>query len=290
MTNMQRASHHELRRAFRTLLASGACYHTASVFDPMSARIAGDLGFEVGILGGSVASLQVLAAPDFALITLSEFVEQATRIHRVSRLPVIADADHGYGNALNVMRTVVELERAGISALTIEDTLLPAQFNRKSTDLISVAEGVGKVRAALEARVDPDLAIIARTNAGVLSVDEVIKRTVAYQKAGADAICMVGVEDFEHLEKIAEHLSVPLMLVTYGNPKLRDNARLAKLGVRIVVNGHAAYFAAIKATYDCLREQRNAVASDLSASELAHKYTQPEDYVAWADEFMNVKE
>ncbi|MDQ7983644.1 oxaloacetate decarboxylase [Pseudomonas sp. G34] len=287
---MQRASHHELRRAFRTLLASSACYHTASVFDPMSARIAGDLGFEVGILGGSVASLQVLAAPDFALITLSEFVEQATRIHRVSRLPVIADADHGYGNALNVMRTVVELERAGISALTIEDTLLPAQFNRKSTDLISIAEGVGKVRAALEARVDPDLAIIARTNAGVLSIDEVIKRTVAYQKAGADAICMVGVEDFEHLEKIAEHLSVPLMLVTYGNPKLRDNERLAKLGVRIVVNGHAAYFAAIKATYDCLREQRNAVGSDLSASELAHKYTQPEDYVAWADEFMNVKE
>ncbi len=290
MTNMQRASHHELRRAFRTLLASGACYHTASVFDPMSARIAGDLGFEVGILGGSVASLQVLAAPDFALISLSEFVEQATRIHRVSRLPVIADADHGYGNALNVMRTVVELERAGISALTIEDTLLPAQFNRKSTDLISVAEGVGKVRAALEARVDPDLAIIARTNAGVLGVEEVIKRTMAYQKAGADAICMVGVEDFEHLEKIAEHLSVPLMLVTYGNPKLRDNERLAKLGVRIVVNGHAAYFAAIKATYDCLREQRNAVASDLSASELAHKYTQPEEYVAWADEFMNVKE
>ncbi|WP_070885273.1 oxaloacetate decarboxylase [Pseudomonas sp. D1-3] len=287
---MQRASHHELRRAFRTLLASGACYHTASVFDPMSARIAGDLGFEVGILGGSVASLQVLAAPDFALISLSEFVEQATRIHRVSRLPVIADADHGYGNALNVMRTVVELERAGISALTIEDTLLPAQFNRKSTDLISVAEGVGKVRAALEARVDPDLAIIARTNAGVLGVEEVIKRTMAYQKAGADAICMVGVEDFEHLEKIAEHLSVPLMLVTYGNPKLRDNERLAKLGVRIVVNGHAAYFAAIKATYDCLREQRNAVASDLSASELAHKYTQPEEYVAWADEFMNVKE
>lgn len=290
MPNMQRASHHELRRAFRALLASDSCYHTASVFDPMSARIAGDLGFEVGILGGSVASLQVLAAPDFALITLSEFVEQATRIGRVSNLPVIADADHGYGNALNVMRTVVELERAGISALTIEDTLLPAQFNRKSTDLISVAEGVGKVRAALEARVDPDLAIIARTNAGVLSVDEVIKRTVAYQKAGADGICMVGVEDFDHLEKIAEHLSVPLMLVTYGNPQLRDNARLAKLGVRIVVNGHAAYFAAIKATYDCLREQRSAIASDLSASELAHKYTQPEDYVAWADEFMNVKE
>jgi len=287
---MQRASHHDLRAQFRALLASSACYHTASVFDPMSARIAADLGFEVGILGGSVASLQVLAAPDFALITLSEFVEQATRIGRVARLPVIADADHGYGNALNVMRTVVELERAGVAALTLEDTLLPAQFGRKSTDLIGVEEGVGKIRAALEARVDPDLAIIARTHAGVLEVDEVIRRTLAYQAAGADGICMVGVRDFEHLEVIAQNLSVPLMLVSYGNPSLRDDARLASLGVRIVVDGHAAYFAAIKATYDCLREQRGIAASDLNATELTHKYTQPEDYIVWAREYMNVKE
>ncbi|MFG0416080.1 oxaloacetate decarboxylase [Ectopseudomonas khazarica] len=287
---MQRASHHELRSAFRALLASDRCYHTASVFDPMSARIAADLDFEVGILGGSVASLQVLGAPDFALITLSEFVEQAARIGRVSRLPVIADADHGYGNALNVMRTVVELERAGVAALTIEDTLLPAQFGRKSTDLISIEEGVGKILAALEARVDPDLAIIARTHAGVLEVDEVIRRTRAYEAAGADGICLVGVKDFAHLEQIAAGLKVPLMLVTYGNPQLRDNQRLARLGVRIVVNGHAAYFAAIKATYDCLREQRGAQPCDLNATELTHKYTMPEDYIVWAKEFMEVRE
>ncbi|HLD65299.1 MAG TPA: oxaloacetate decarboxylase [Pseudomonas sp.] len=287
---MRRASHHELRTAFRALLDSTSCYHTASVFDPMSARIAADLGFEVGILGGSVASLQVLAAPDFALITLSEFVEQAVRIGRVSRLPVIADADHGYGNALNVMRTVVELERAGIAALTIEDTLLPAKFGHKSTDLIPVDEGVGKIRAALEARVDPDLCIIARTHAAMLSVDEVIHRTGAYQAAGADAICMVGIRDFEHLELIAAHLSVPLMLVTYGNPELRDNPRLASLGVRIVVNGHAAYFAAIKATYDCLREERQIGASELSASELSTKYSTAEEYLVWARDYMEVKE
>jgi carboxyvinyl-carboxyphosphonate phosphorylmutase len=289
---MPKVSHTALRRQFRELLASNSCYHTASVFDPMSARIAADLGFEVGILGGSVASLQVLAAPDFALITLSEFAEQATRIGRVAQLPVIADADHGYGNALNVMRTVVELERAGIGALTIEDTLLPAQFGRRSTDLISVAEGVGKIRAALEARVDPELTVIARTHAGVLSTQEVISRTQAYQAAGADAICMVGVKDFEHLEQIAENLSVPLMLVTYGNPALHDDARLAALGVRIVVAGHGAYFAAIKATYDSLREQRQqfSKSSDLSATELTHTYTHPESYVGWAKEFMNVKE
>ncbi|MFS0828368.1 isocitrate lyase/PEP mutase family protein [Pseudomonas phoenicis] len=289
---MPKASHHDLRLAFRQLLAANACYHTASVFDPMSARIAADLGFEVGILGGSVASLQVLAAPDFALITLSEFVEQATRIGRVAQLPFLADADHGYGNALNVMRTVVELERAGVSALTIEDTLLPAQFGRKSTDLISVEEGAGKVRAAIEARVDSAMAVIARTNAGVLSTEEVIHRTQSYQKAGADGICMVGIKDFAHLEQISRHLNVPLMLVSYGNPNLRDDQRLAELGVRIVVDGHAAYFAAIKATYDCLRLQRGQQnkSENLSATELSHTYTQPEDYIRWAKEYMNVEE
>ena len=289
---MAKASHHDLRVRFRELIASTSCYHTASVFDPMSARMAADLGFEMGILGGSVASLQVLAAPDFALITLSEFVEQATRIGRVAQLPVLADADHGYGNALNVMRTVMELERAGIAALTIEDTLLPAQFGRKSTDLITIAEGVGKIRAALEARVDPALTIIARTHAGITPVQETISRTRKYQHAGADGICLVGVRDFEHLEQIADGLSVPLMLVTYGNPELNDSERLASLGVRVVVSGHAAYFAAIKATYDCLREQRQVLskASDLTATELTHLYTQPEDYIAWAKEFMEVNE
>ncbi|MGR2708209.1 oxaloacetate decarboxylase [Pseudomonas sp. ArH3a] len=289
---MPKISHSALRRNFRELLAKQICVETASVFDPMSARIAADLGFEVGILGGSVASLQVLAAPDFALITLSEFVEQATRIGRVAQLPVIADADHGYGNALNVMRTVEELERAGVAALTIEDTLLPAQFGRKSTDLISVEEGIGKVKAALEARVDPQLSIVARTNAGVLPTEDVIARTKAYEKAGADGICMVGVKDFDHLEKIAENLTVPLMLVTYGNPQLNDSERLAALGVRIVVAGHGAYFASIKATYDSLRAQRKLTSStsNLSATELTHTYTLPESYVAWAKEFMDVKE
>jgi carboxyvinyl-carboxyphosphonate phosphorylmutase len=289
---MSRISHSALRRNFRELLASQKCFETASVFDPMSARIAGDLGFEVGILGGSVASLQVLAAPDFALITLSEFVEQATRIGRVAQLPFIADADHGYGNALNVMRTVEELERAGVAALTIEDTLLPAQFGRKSTDLISIEEGIGKVKAALEARVDPQLSIIARTNAGVLSVEDAILRTQAYEMAGADGICIVGIKDVEHLRQISEKLSVPLMLVTYGNPKLTDMQLLASLGVRVVVAGHGAYFAAIKATYDSLRAQRQVThsTSNLSATELTHTYTLPESYVAWAKEFMDVKE
>ncbi|MNP01538.1 Oxaloacetate decarboxylase [compost metagenome] len=116
-------------------------------------------------------------------------------------------------------------------------------------------------------------------------------RTRAYQAAGADGICLVGVKDFAHLEAIAENLRVPLMLVTYGNPELRDDLRLAELGVRIVVNGHAAYFAAIKATYDSLREQRGiASGNGLSVSELVTRYTCPDDYIAWAREHMNVRE
>ncbi|MFT6465772.1 isocitrate lyase/PEP mutase family protein [Halopseudomonas sp.] len=285
---MATPSQHDLRKDLRALMGSNRCYYTASTFDPMSARIAADIGFEVGILGGSVASLQVLAAPDFALITLSEFTEQATRIGRVARLPIIADADHGYGNALNVMRTVTELERAGVAALTIEDTLLPAKYGHKSTDLISLEEAVGKIEAALDARIDPVTSIFARTNAGQLSIADTIARVKAYQAAGADGICVVGIRDFEHLEQISQHLSIPLMLVAYDNPELRDRERLAANGVRIVVNGHAAYFAAIKATYDCLRAQRGIAEGTLSASELSTRYSTLEENREWAVRFMDV--
>jgi len=94
------------RRRFRAILKAGRCYHPASVFDPLSARIAQDLGFEVGMFAGSTASLTVLGAPDLIVLTLSEFAEQAYRINRAFDVPLLVDADHGYGNALNVMRTV----------------------------------------------------------------------------------------------------------------------------------------------------------------------------------------
>lgn len=288
-TIMHNASHHELRNAFQTLLAGPFCYHTASVFDPLSARMAADLGFEVGILGGSVASLQVLGAPDVALITLSEFAEQATRIGRVARLPIIVDADHGYGNALNAMRAVAELERAGVAGLTLEDTVLPAQFGCKPSDLISLQEAVGKLRAALRARQDPSLAIIARTHAGAQPLADVVDRIRSYEDAGADAICLVGVNDAEHLHAIAETASIPLMLVTYGNPALSDDNLMAELGVRIVVDGHAPYFAAIKATYERLRQQRGlSVEEYYDASALAAHYAGTDTYMAWGRDYLKL--
>lgn len=268
----------ELRRQLRALLATPKCYDTASVFDPMSARIAGELGFEVGILGGSVAALQVLAAPDVALINQAEFVEQATRVCRVAELPVIADADHGYGNAINTMRTIVELERAGITAITIEDTWLPPRYGTDGLELIELPEALDKVRAALKARTDPELVIIARTHAGVLDIPSTIERVKAYQDAGADGICMIGVRDCEHLEQISRHCHVPLMLITYGSPHLKDREQLAELGVRVVVNGHGAYFAAIKATYDFMCAQRGVQGLDLNPSQLTTRFSTLDEY------------
>ena len=130
------------------------------------------------------------------------------------------------------------------------------------------------------------MAIIGRTNAGVIGFEEVIARAQAYEKAGADAICLVGIEDFDHLESIASQLSKPLMLVTYGNPNLRDNARLAALGVRIVVNGHAAY-----RDQGDLRLPARAASGrrpDLNASQLSVKYSTADEY-ALAEEYMQVR-
>jgi carboxyvinyl-carboxyphosphonate phosphorylmutase len=134
------------------------------------------------------------------------------------------------------------------------------------------------------------MSIIARTNAGQLTTEETIARVKAYQAVGVDGICMVGIRDFAHLEEITQHITIPVMLVAYDNPELRDRERLAANGVRIVVNGHAAYFAAIKATYDCLREQRGIAEGKLNASELSTRYSTLEENRVWANKYMDVQE
>ena len=279
-------THHELRKAFGDLLRGTACKFAASVFDPISVRMASDLGFEVAIQGGSVASLQVLGAPDISLLTLGEYVEQVSRVGRASNIPIIADADHGFGNALNVMRTVTELQKAGVAALTLEDTHLPAKYDEQSQMLIEMEEAASKIYAARFARSDEALSIIARTNVAVTTLEDSIARTTAYQKAGADAICLVGVKDFQHLEALASHLSVPIMLINYGNPALSDVEKLSAANVRIVVNGHAPFLAAIKASYEALREQSGKERREVSLPELLSKYTLSDNYREWAKTYL----
>src|SRR5437867_10140215 len=179
----------ERRTRYRQVLAGNVCIHPASVFDAMSARMAESLGFEIGMFAGSIASATVLGAPDLVVLTLTEFAEQIRRIARGSDLPLMVDADHGYGNALNVMRTVEELETAGVAALTIENTVLPIPFGGQGEGLISTEEMLGKLRGAVAARQDPSLVIIGRT--GALrsgGIAEAEKRARGYQDPGIDAI------------------------------------------------------------------------------------------------------
>src|ERR1700710_3302924 len=116
------------RERYRATIAGSACIHPGSVYDAISARIAEEIGFESGMFAGSIASFTVLAAPDLIVLTLTEFAGQAYRINRAGKLPLMVDADHGYGNALNVKRTVEELETAGVAGISIEDTELPTPF------------------------------------------------------------------------------------------------------------------------------------------------------------------
>src|SRR2546423_5769884 len=227
------------RERLRSILRASTCIRSGSVYDATSIRIAEDLGFELGMVGGSVASLVVLGDPDIALITLTELAEQMRRMSRASTLPVLVDADHGYGNALNVRRTVQELEAAGAAGLTIEDTLLPQAYGQIKTELISLEEGVGKMKAALDARSDPSLVVIGRTGAAtVTSVDDAIARAKAYQGTGVDALFFTGVKTRAELEAIAAATKLPLVL---GGPTedMADWEFLASQRVRIAVQGHA---------------------------------------------------
>ena len=281
----------ERRQRFRALLSGRRCLHPASVFDPVSARIAEDLGFEAGMFAGSTASLSVLGAPDVIVLTLSELAGQAHRICRAASLPLLVDADHGYGNALNVMRTVEALEVAGVAGLSIEDTLLPgAHGGGGETRLVTIDEGVGKIRAAIEARRDPALAIAGRTSACMVTgVEDAIARAKAYAAAGSDAIFLVGVGSPGQLDAIAEAVSLPLIV---GNidPSMADPEYLAGRGVRLCLQGHQPFAAAVEAVYRTMKALKDGVPpgqlENIADGELMARVMRRDDYERWAKEFL----
>lgn len=279
------------REKFRALLSGDLCIHPGSVYDAISARIAEDLGFETGMFAGSIASMTVLAAPDIVMLTLSEFADQAHRICRAGELPLIVDADHGYGNALNVRRTVEELENAGISAMSIEDTELPPAYGSANTRrLISVEEGTAKMRAALEARRDPGLVILGRTSSAVITgVEDTITRVRAYQEAGVDGIFLAGLKTRDDFTAIAAEIDIPIMLGGAG-AELSDRAFLAKHGVRIALQSHLPFSAAVGAVYEALKALREGAApADIShagSKELLARVLRQEDYDRWTDDYL----
>lgn len=281
----------ERRQRYRQVLAGTVCVHPASVFDAMSARMAASLGFEVGMFAGSIGSATVLGAPDLVVLTLSEFAEQIRRITRGSDIPLMVDADHGYGNALNVMRTVEELETAGVSGLTIEDTVLPVPFGGKGEGLISVEEMVGKLRAAVAARQDPSLVVIGRTSAlrhGGIAETE--KRLKAYQETGIDAIFLAGASTRAEVEAMHRATGLPLILGG-STPELADRTFLAAHGVRISLQGHHPFYAAAKAVYDTLKYFREGgtpagLKDKVAGEELLNIALRQSDYKNWQQSYL----
>ncbi|MBY0335203.1 MAG: isocitrate lyase/PEP mutase family protein [Acetobacteraceae bacterium] len=280
----QRKSLTQRREAIRAILAGTGCIHPASVHDPISARIAQEIGFECGMYAGSTASLAILGAPDLILLTLTEFAEQARRITRACDLPVIADADHGYGNALNTQRTIEELETAGIAALSIEDTDLPRPHGAPRPRLIPLDEGLGKIRAAVAARQDPALVIMARTGAvSITGLDDAITRIRAYATTGADALFLTGVTTRHELDTLAGEAKLPLFLGTLSE-EISDRAYLASRGVRIALQGHAPFQAAteaIRATLQALRDGTPPKSlAGLAPPDAARRWTREAEHAA----------
>jgi carboxyvinyl-carboxyphosphonate phosphorylmutase len=281
------------REALRAILKGNACVRPGSVYDATSIRIAHDLGFPLGMFGGSVASLAVLGDPDITLITLTELCEQMRRMSRAAELPVLVDADHGYGNALNVRRTVQELETAGAAGLTIEDTLLPQAFGQSKTQLISLEEGVGKMKGALDGRGDPSLVIMGRTGAAsVTSLDDTIARAKAYEVVGVDALFFTGIKARAELEAISAATKLPIVLG--GAPEeMNDLAWLAGQRVRIALQGHAPFAAATQAVYETLKALREGTApknlKGLASSELTARVTRDADMKSRTSEWLGLK-
>jgi carboxyvinyl-carboxyphosphonate phosphorylmutase len=281
------------RDALRSILSGSACIRPGSVYDAISIRIAEDLGFEVGMFGGSIASLAVLGDPDIALITLTELAEQMRRMSRAASLPVLVDADHGYGNALNVRRTVEELEAAGAAGLTIEDTLLPQAFGQTGVQLISLEEGVGKMKAAVDARSDPALVIMARTGAASISgLDDAIARANAYQATGVDALFFTGIKTRAELEAIAAATTLPIVLGGFPE-ELVDRDYLAGQRVRIALQGHAPFAAATQAVYETLKALRDGRSpgdlKGLASSGLIGRVMREADVKARLAQFLGIK-
>ena len=245
---MSHLRHTEQRKRFRAILNGTECLSPASVYDALSARVAESVGYKLGILAGSVSSNTTLAAPDLILLTLTDFADQVRRIMRVSDLSLLVDADHGYGNALNVMRTVQELEHAGVSAMSIEDTSLPIRYGQPEgqDELISTGEMVGKLKAAVAARRDPATVIAGRTAA--LKVEDTartVERVKAYAACGVDCIFVIGVETVDQVKAI--HDAAKLPVIVGSAPASIQREDFAKAGARVLLQGHQPVAAAVKA-------------------------------------------
>jgi len=243
----------------RSLVSSGTVL-MPGVYDALSARIAARVGFDIVFISGYSASAVRLGEPDFGFLSQTEITDTARAVCRVSRAPVIVDADTGYGNALNVKRTVRDLQDAGAAGVFLEDQVWPKKCGHfEVKQVIPTEEHAAKIRAACDARGERDLFVVARTDARQpLGLDAAIERCHAYREAGADALFVEAPRSIEELEQIAADLPPPLVanMIERGVTPHLNRSELEQLGFALIVCPLAALYSAAKAITDVLVELR----------------------------------
>ena len=239
------------RQTLKQLLKRNKLLVAPGCFDGLSARLVQEAGFEAAYLsGGAVA--RSMGIPDIGLVTMSESIDRAVQVVAAINIPIIADADTGYGNAVNLVRSVREFERAGVAAIHIEDQITPKRCGHlDGKEVISLSEMAKKLEAALATRTDPDFCIIARTDArGVNGFDDAVKRANAFAKLGVDAIFFEAPQSEDELAEIPQRVpNIPLLVNVFkgGKTPMLPMARLEKMGYRIAIYPSETQRAAIHA-------------------------------------------
>jgi 2-methylisocitrate lyase-like PEP mutase family enzyme len=240
----------------KDLLARRAAVTVPGAANALFARVIEDLGFEAVYVTGAGVANMLLGAPDIGLTTVTEVSEAVASIADAVSLPLIVDADTGFGNAVNMVRTIRILERAGASGIQIEDQVFPKKCGHfAGKHVIAADEMVQKIKAAVDARRDPSLQIIARTDARAIEgLDRALERAHAYIAAGADVTFVEAPTSLDELARIAKELPVPQVanIVFGGKTPEPGREKLADLGFSIVLYANAALQAALKASYDVL--------------------------------------
>jgi 2-methylisocitrate lyase-like PEP mutase family enzyme len=243
-------------RELRRLLALDELVVAPGVYDGISAAITGRLGFSAAYMTGAGVAASGWALPDVGLVTLTEMAERARMLAGALDIPLIADADTGYGSPINAVRTVREYERAGVAAIQLEDQVFPKRCGHLAgKEVIDADRFAAVLEAALEARSDPDTVIVARTDAlASHGVDEAIARARRYARIGADLIFVEAPETVEEIERIAAEVDAPLLLniVPGGRTPELPAARLAELGFRVAIHPGVALAAVATAAMDAL--------------------------------------
>ncbi len=258
---------------FKHLLSQKRALTLPGAANAMFARVVEDLGFEACYVSGAGIANMHLGAPDIGLTTLTEIANAVSAISDAIKLPLMVDGDTGFGNAVNMHRTIKVLERAGAAAIQIEDQVFPKKcghFNGK--EVIPCAEMVAKIKAAVDARTDADFQIIARTDARAIEgIDKAIERAHAFIEAGADATFVEAPLDFDEMARIARQLPVPQIanIVFGGKTPDPGRDRLAEMGFGGVLYANALLQAALRAAYQVLGSLKEHGSLDLVADKLA---------------------